>query len=125
MVLNLISTRVTLSVSRVPIDLTLIGSATRVRFSPSEVLSVKNTPSQVRVILNSVLFIISPVNSMYLDLLHGALNCSVCSVLSLKLASNKRPSPLVTMCVKPIFGDLFYMDPRKQRSNMPKEASQS
>jgi hypothetical protein len=58
MVLNLISTKVTLSASRVPIDLTLIGSATRVHLSPFAVLLVNNTPARLRVIVNAVLFII-------------------------------------------------------------------
>jgi hypothetical protein len=65
--LNLISTKITLSACRAPIDLTLIGSATRLQLSPGEAPSVKNTPSPVRVIVNAVLFIIPPVNPMSLD----------------------------------------------------------
>src|ERR1700683_3814758 len=79
MVLNLISTNVTLSASRVPIDLTLIGSATRVRLLPLGVPCVKKTPSRVRVIVNAIFLIIcSSLIDCYIYL-HDDLKCSVFS----------------------------------------------
>src|ERR1700682_942667 len=123
MVLNLISTNVTLSDSRVQIDLYLIGSAIRGRLLPLDVSSVRNTPSRLRVILNAVFLIIcSSLIDCYIYL-HDDLKCSVFSVLSLKLASSKKHSAKDMMCLKPSCVHFFYMTLEKQYSHRLQQPS--